>query len=343
MEAAARHASQACPGAPTSAAVQEQRRRQGRLVRHARELPDARDAVRRRSSGPHPVLVTRQVITGSGRVGIGQSGDEAGFQLSQRADYIEVEVGLETTLKRGIINTRDEPHADADKYRRLHVIIGDANLAEISTYLKVGTTALVLWLLEAARAAWNSTPSRWPTRWGRSTEVSHDLSLTHRLTLADGRELTALEIQRVYLDVVAPRRRQAGGTDPRAADMLERVGGGARPARHRPDGAAPPRWSGSPSCAPRGMRRATDLPWDHPSCAALDLQWSDVRPDGGSYNRLVAAGSVERLVTRRRRRRRRPRRRLRTPAPTSGARGAPVRPARSRRRAGSRVIFDLAR
>ena len=68
------------------------------------------------------------------------SGDEPGFQLSQRADYIEVEVGLETTLKRGIINTRDEPHADADKYRRLHVIIGDANLAETSTYLKVGTT-----------------------------------------------------------------------------------------------------------------------------------------------------------------------------------------------------------
>src|ERR1043165_8243793 len=88
-------------------------------------------------SGLTPFFVSRQVITGSGRVGIGQSGDHAGFQLSQRSDYIEVEVGLETTLKRGIINTRDEPHADADKYRRLHVIIGDATLAEWSTYLKV--------------------------------------------------------------------------------------------------------------------------------------------------------------------------------------------------------------
>ena len=127
--------------------------------------------------------MSRQVITGSGRVGIGPSGDEPGFQLSQRADYIEVEVGLETTLKRGIINTRDEPHADADKYRRLHVIIGDANLAETSTYLKVGTTSLVLDLIEegmrphrpgagpaGARRARRSAatrrcapPSRWPT------------------------------------------------------------------------------------------------------------------------------------------------------------------------------------
>lgn len=80
---------------------------------------------------------------------LGLPGDDAGFQLSQRADYIEVEVGLETTLKRGIINTRDEPHADADKYRRLHVIIGDANLAETSTFLKVGTTSLVLDLIES--------------------------------------------------------------------------------------------------------------------------------------------------------------------------------------------------
>ena len=88
------------------------------------------------------------MVCGAGRVGIGQDGREHGFQISQRADFFEVEVGLETTLKRPIINTRDEPHADPEKYRRLHVIIGDANLAEISTYLKVGTTALVLAMIE---------------------------------------------------------------------------------------------------------------------------------------------------------------------------------------------------
>src|SRR3954464_896381 len=95
-----------------------------------------------------PFFVSRQVVTGAGRVGIGQDGREHGYQITQRADFFEVEVGLETTLKRPIINTRDEPHADPEKYRRLHVIIGDANLAEISTYLKVGTTALVLSMIE---------------------------------------------------------------------------------------------------------------------------------------------------------------------------------------------------
>src|SRR5919202_395797 len=95
-----------------------------------------------------PFFVTRQIICGAGRVGIGQDGATPGFQLSQRADFFEVEVGLETTLKRPIINTRDEPHADPERYRRLHVIIGDANMSEVSTYLKMGTTALVLAMIE---------------------------------------------------------------------------------------------------------------------------------------------------------------------------------------------------
>src|SRR5580704_16167730 len=95
-----------------------------------------------------PFFVTRQVFTGAGRVGIGQDGRTHGFQISQRGDFFEVEVGLETTLKRPIINTRDEPHADPERYRRLHVIIGDANLAEVATYLKMGTTALVLAMIE---------------------------------------------------------------------------------------------------------------------------------------------------------------------------------------------------
>src|ERR1700761_7213116 len=95
-----------------------------------------------------PFFVTRQVVCGAGRVGIGADGRGTGFQLSQRADFFEVEVGLETTLKRPIINTRDEPHADPEKYRRLHVIIGDANLSEVAAYLKMGTTALVLAMIE---------------------------------------------------------------------------------------------------------------------------------------------------------------------------------------------------
>src|SRR5882757_4180369 len=138
--------------------------------------------------GLTPFFASRQVFCGSGRVGVGSSGDKAGFQLSQRADYIEVEVGLETTLKRGIINTRDEPHADADKYRRLHVIIGDANLAEMSTYLKVGTTALVLDLIEAGVDLSDLQLAR-PVH--AVHVVSRDPSLRATVALADGRELTA--------------------------------------------------------------------------------------------------------------------------------------------------------
>src|SRR3990170_1398050 len=95
-----------------------------------------------------PFLVTRQVFTGAGKVGAENATEQCDFQISQRADFFEVEVGLETTFKRPIINTRDEPHADPEKYRRLHVIVGDANMAELPTYLKIGATALVLKMIE---------------------------------------------------------------------------------------------------------------------------------------------------------------------------------------------------
>ena len=133
-------------------------------------------------------------------MGIGPAGEHPGFQLSQRADYIEVEVGLETTLKRGIINTRDEPHADADKYRRLHVIIGDANLAEYSTYLKVGTTALVLDLIEAGE---RFDDLRLVDAVRAVHTISHDPSLKATVEVAGGRQFTGLDLQRAYHERVA--------------------------------------------------------------------------------------------------------------------------------------------
>src|SRR5690349_1197870 len=145
-----------------------------------------------------PFFVTRQVISGAGRVGIGQDGKGAGFQISQRADFFEVEVGLETTLKRPIVNTRDEPHADADRYRRLHVIIGDANLSEISTYLKLGTTALVLAMIEdrflAADLGIEAPVSE-------LRQISHDPACRHLVTLRDGRRMTAVQLQMEYLEL----------------------------------------------------------------------------------------------------------------------------------------------
>src|SRR5258706_350445 len=136
-------------------------------------------------------FVSRQVVCGAGRVGIGADGRGHGFQISQRADYFEVEVGLETTLKRPIINTRDEPHADPEKYRRLHVIIGDANLSEISTYLKLGTTALVLAMIEDAWLGDELALLRPVTA---LHQVSHDPALHTTVELRDGRRLTAIEL-----------------------------------------------------------------------------------------------------------------------------------------------------
>src|SRR5690606_11783905 len=135
--------------------------------------------------------------------------------------YIEVEVGLETTLKRGIINTRDEPHADADKYRRLHVIIGDANLAETATYLKLGTTALVLDLIEECHQIGIDLSDLTLARPVHAVHViSRDPTLRATVALADGRELTGLALQRIYLDRVA-KLVDAKDPDPRASHILE--------------------------------------------------------------------------------------------------------------------------
>ena len=194
-----------------------------------------------------PFFVSRQVVAGSGRVGIGQDGRGTGFQISQRADYFEVEVGLETTLKRPIINTRDEPHAVAEKYRRLHVIIGDANLAEVSTYLKVGTTALVLAMIEDQFLSVDLTVDR-PV--ATLHAVSHDPTLQRardaavraqadRGAAADGVRRAGAQVRR------GPLRRRRRPGDRRRAGPL---GVGARPARDATRCRCRASWTGWPSC-----------------------------------------------------------------------------------------------
>src|SRR6476469_4415623 len=138
-----------------------------------------------------PFFVVRQVITGSGRVGIGQDSRTPGFQLSQRADFFEVEVGLETTLKRPIINTRDEPHAVADLYRRLHVIIGDANQCDVANLLKLGTNSLVLAMIEDRAISEELAVSK-PV--ATLHAVSHDPTLKSLIDLRDGRSMTAVQL-----------------------------------------------------------------------------------------------------------------------------------------------------
>ena len=243
-------------------------------------------------AGLTPFFVTRQVVTGAGRVGRGPAGDETGYQLSQRADYIEVEVGLETTLKRGIINTRDEPHADADKYRRLHVIIGDANMSEYSTFLKVGTAAIVLDMIEKG-VRFDELRLAEPVR--SVHRISHDPTLRCTVELADGRKLTGLDVQRAYFDKA--QAHVGDSPDDVTAEVmtiwgevLDALGRDPMECADRLDWPAKLRLL-------EGYRERDGLAWDAPRLHLVDLQYTDVRMAKGLYNRLVTRGSMKRLVT----------------------------------------------
>ncbi len=242
-----------------------------------------------------PFFVSRQVFCGAGRVGIGQEGRESGFQISQRADFFEVEVGLETTLKRPIINTRDEPHADPEKYRRLHVIIGDANLAEVATYLKMGATALVLAMIEDDFLAIDLTVDN-PVSALRA--VSHDPSLKHRVQLSTGRRITAVQLQMEYLDQARKyvEDRYGVDTDDVTADVLTRWESVLTRLEIDPMSCAEELDWVAKLRLLEGYRDRDGLDWDSPRLQLVDLQYADVRPERGLYNRLVARGSMRTLV-----------------------------------------------
>lgn len=243
-----------------------------------------------------PFFVSRQVVCGAGRVGIGQDGREHGFQISQRADFFEVEVGLETTLKRPIINTRDEPHADPERHRRLHVILGDANLAEVSTYLKVGTTALVLAMIEDGFIAEDLSVEA-PV--GALRAVSHDPTLQHLITLKSGRTLTACQLQWEYHDLARKYvdERYGADADAQTIDVLNRWESVLT--RLVED-----IWSCSTELdwvakwrLLSQYRDRDGLDWDDAKLYLVDLQYSDIRPEKGLYHRLLAGGRMERLIS----------------------------------------------
>ena len=238
-------------------------------------------------------FVTRQIFTGSGKVGAENGRPEVAFQITQRADFFEEEVGLETTLKRPIINTRDEPHADASKYRRLHVIIGDANMSEFQTFLKLGATAAMLHAVEAGAIPEKLLlASPVEAVW----QVSHDPGLTATLELEDGKRLTALEAQWQYLEWVEKYLSQAD-LGPSYADvipvweeMLTDLESDVMTAADRLDWVAKLR-------VLEGYRDRDGLEWDDPKLRLLDLQYHDVDPQRGIYNRLAGGGRLRRMFT----------------------------------------------
>ena len=241
-------------------------------------------------------LVTRQIYTGAGKVGCEMPGHRpAAFELSQRADFFEAEVGLETTLKRPIIITRDEPHANAERYRRLHVITGDANLAEVATFLKAGVTAIVLLLIEDDILGGGELVLAHPVE--AMHAVSHDLSFAEPLELASGERMTAIEMQwglhdlaRKYNEVRGLAALGEGGVGELVLDRWESVLAALE---------------SNPSTLCRTLDWAAKLDLIDAYCVrhdcdladhrvrALDLQYHDLRPARSLYQRL----GLEKLVS----------------------------------------------
>ncbi|MEP7112367.1 MAG: depupylase/deamidase Dop [Ilumatobacteraceae bacterium] len=243
-----------------------------------------------------PHFVTRQIVIGAGKVGCelpGMSADDVPFQISQRADFFEEEVGLETTLKRPIVNTRDEPHCDASKYRRLHVIVGDANMSEVATYLKVGTTAIVLAMIEddALGDDWLLANPVAAIR-----QVSHDPTLQRTVLLRSGRRATALEVQWGMLERARKYERSHGlsvvgeavGTDvlARWEAVLLGLESDHSTVSDVVDWVAKQRLV--EGYADRHSLKVTDA-----RLKALDLQYHDLRPDKCLANRVGLQSIIE--------------------------------------------------
>ncbi len=239
-----------------------------------------------------PFLVTRQMICGAGKVL--QTPRGAVYCVSQRAEHIWEGVSSATTRSRPIINTRDEPHADAERYRRLHVIVGDSNMNESTTLLKVGSADLVLRMIEEGVQFRDLTLEN-PIRAIR--EISHDLTGTRPVRLAAGRSASALEIQREYYS--------------RAVDFLARTGedesskrvielwGRTLDAVEQQDLSMIDReidWATKFVLIER-YRAKHDLPLSSPRVAQLDLAYHDISRDRGLYYLLQRRGAVERIVT----------------------------------------------
>ncbi len=239
-----------------------------------------------------PFLVTRQVFTGAGKVGSENNAPPVDYQISQRADFFETDVGLDTMAKRLIINTRDEPHADRTKYRRLHVIVGDSNMSEYTTLLKAGTTAIMLSMIEdnfIQKELCLDSPVK------AMVQVSHDTTCKKKLKLTKGNYFTAVEIQKEYLDLAVKYCQQQ--EDDKFAPMVlkewEYVLGKLE--KEPMELCQEIDWIIKKNLITNYMSRHS-LAWDNPRVAMLDLQYHDIRKARGLYHLLDKRGQVRRVL-----------------------------------------------
>jgi proteasome accessory factor A len=240
-----------------------------------------------------PFFVTRQVYCGAGKVGSENRAQPCDYQISQRADFFEVEVALDTMVKRPIINTRDEPHADREKYRRLHCIVGDSNMSEYTIYLRNGVTALVISMIEDG-AIPDGLVLRDPVR--AIKQVSHDPTCKTELALDNGKKMTAVQLQAEYLEA-ALRYAATRDIDPIVQDVIEKwqyviekLAGDPMDLHREID------WISKKKMIETFMDRK-ELDWQDHQVGMLDLQYHDTRPEKGLYFMLERQGRVERIVT----------------------------------------------
>ncbi len=254
-----------------------------------------------------PHFVTRQIYTGAGKVGAETAALDRGsvtFQISQRAEFFEEVLGLETTLKRPIVNTRDEPHADPRRFRRLHVIVGDANLSEVATFLKVGTTAVVLAMVEDDVAPPRDLTPADPVR--AMHQVSTDLSLGRPLAMADGSTATALAIQ---WELYTTARKYADhhglavlGSEQIGEQVLDRWESILHGLEHDASGLDRQLDWVAKRRILEAYRERHGCDWGDSRLSVLDLQYHDLRPERSLYarlgmERLVDDAAVSRAVT----------------------------------------------
>lgn len=240
-----------------------------------------------------PFLVTRQIFAGAGKMGIegeNSSAQPGVFQISQRSDFFQVLVSIDTMNRRPLVNTRDEPHADPSRFRRFHVIIGDANMSEWATAMKIGTTALVLDLIEQG----NAPALELADPINAAKAISRDQTYDWIIELRDGRKISAIEVQRLYLAAAqkhcAEKNEDTNWVLREWEQVLNDLQTDVKRCADRLD------WVAKHFLL-ETLRDAEGLDWSDPWLQAIDLEYHNVSLDQGLYNELVRGGRIRRVVS----------------------------------------------
>src|ERR1700730_1784527 len=244
-------------------------------------------------AGILPFLITRQIFAGAGKMGIeaeSAAGQPGVSQISPRADFFSVLVSLDTMNRRPVVNTRDEPHADASRYRRFHVILGDSNMSEWATAMKIGTTALVLDLIEQGQAPQLEIAQ--PIDANKS--ISRDQTYDWIIELKDGRKISAIEVQRIYLRAAAKMESDGQDEDRQWIlqeweNVLNDLERDVMTTRDRVDWAAK-------KFLLNALQEEEKLSWTDPWLQSIDLEYHNVDLESGLYYELARQGSIRRLV-----------------------------------------------